>query len=46
MNYIFEVIDKSGKNIHLSNERWTHMTTKHPYRSNYLLEVEKTVKNP
>ena len=30
MNYIFEIIDKSGKKIHLSKERWAHIRIDHP----------------
>ena len=39
MDIIFEVEDKSGRKIHLSKERWEHITTKHPYMTNYLNEV-------
>ena len=42
MNVIFEVIDKTGRKIHLSKERWNHLATKHPDMSNYLEEVEET----
>ena len=30
MDYLFEIIDESGRKIHLSNERWTHIKKKHP----------------
>ena len=46
MDIIFEVEDKSGRKIHLSKERWEHITTKHPYMTNYLNEVENTIKSP
>lgn len=46
MGYTFEIINNSGRIIHLSQERWTHITIKHPYMSNYLIEVKETIKNP
>ena len=30
MSRIFEIIDKTGRKIHLSKERWTHIRKKHP----------------
>lgn len=30
MKTIFEVIDKTGRKIHLSKERWGHIRKKHP----------------
>ena len=30
MNYVFEVIDKSGRKIHLSKERRKHIKLDHP----------------
>lgn len=35
MDYVFEIIDKSGRKIHLTKERWTHIRKKH-------LEIEET----
>jgi|SRR3989344_3573374 len=49
MNYVIEVNDKSGRKIHLSEERWSHITSPnslHPYMSNYLEEVKKTLIMP
>ena len=46
MEVIFEVIDKTGRKIHFSKERWNHIATKHPDMSNYLGEVEETTKMP
>ena len=45
MDYIFEVIDKSGRKIHLSKERWSHIRIEHPE----ILEpeeIEKVLLNP
>ncbi len=30
MNYVFETTDKTGRKIHLSKERWSHIRKKHP----------------
>jgi len=30
MDFIFETLDKSGRRIHLSKERWRHIRKKHP----------------
>ena len=40
------MIDKTGRKIHLSEERWTHITIKRPYMSSYFVEIEETTKNP
>jgi len=46
MKYVFEVIDKSGRKIHLSKERWTHINTEHPELANYFEELKETLVNP
>jgi len=30
MDYVFEIIDKSRRKIHLSKKQWTHIRKKHP----------------
>ena len=35
MDIIFEVIDKTGRKIHLSKERWSHITMIHSEMSSY-----------
>ena len=30
MSFIFEVTDKTGRKIHLTDERWKHIRKKHP----------------
>ena len=30
MSIIFEILDKTGRKIHLSQERWKHIRIKHP----------------
>lgn len=46
MNYLFEVIDKTGRKIHLSSERWAHITIKHPDLCNKLEDIKNTLMNP
>ncbi|MEK6860131.1 MAG: hypothetical protein AABX54_04940 [Nanoarchaeota archaeon] len=45
MNNIFEIIDKSGRRIHLSKERWGHIRIKHPNVDNFEL-IKDTIINP
>ncbi len=45
-NWIFEITDKSGRNIHLSKERWEHITIKHTNMSNKLEDIKKALINP
>ena len=49
MSIIFEVIDKSGRKIRLTKERWSHITSPaflHPYMTNYLEEIKETLIKP
>ena len=49
MDYIFEIEDKTGRKIHLTRERWKHITSPnslHPYMSDYLEEVKQTLEKP
>jgi hypothetical protein len=46
MTYTFETIDKTGRKIHLSNERLTHITITHNEITNYLDELKRTIENP
>ena len=46
MTYIFQTTEKSGRKIHLSKERWTHINQEHPEVSNYLEEINETLKSP
>ena len=46
---VFEVVDKSGRKIRLTKERWKHITTPtspHAYMTNYLEEIKQTLENP
>ena len=46
MNNVFEITDKTGRKIRLTGKQWKHITTKHPYMSNYLNEVNETITAP
>jgi len=46
MTIIFEVIDKTGRKIHLSKERWSHITTKHTNMSDKLEDLKIALINP
>ncbi|MEK6883782.1 MAG: hypothetical protein AABY22_29405 [Nanoarchaeota archaeon] len=49
MNLIFEVLDKNGRKIHLTKERWSHITSQfslHPYMTNYLEEIKEALVKP
>ena len=46
MTWIFEVEDKSGRKIHLSDERWKHLNQDHPEVAPYLEDIKETLKNP
>ncbi len=43
-DFIFEIIDKNGRKIHLSRERWKHIQA-HPYMHEHLESIESTLKN-
>jgi hypothetical protein len=46
MDAVFEIIDKTGRKIHLSKERWgEHIRLEHPNIMN-TYEIEETLKNP
>jgi len=45
MSNILEVVDKTGRRIHLSKTQWIHIRKKHPEVENYE-EIEETLKNP
>ena len=45
MDYTFEVTDKTGRKIHLSQERWRHIQ-KHPYMNEHIESIKETIKDP
>lgn len=44
--HVFEVTDKTGRNIRLTKERWTHIVEKHPFMATYLAEIKQTLIGP
>ena len=49
MEFVFEIIDKTKRKIHLSKERWKHITSPispHAYMTNHLEEIKQTLINP
>jgi len=45
---IFEIIDKTGRKVRLTKERWKHITfptSPHSYMTNYLGEIKQTLIN-
>jgi len=45
MGNILSVIDKTGRKIYLSNERYSHIL-KHPHMQNQSKNIEKALKQP
>lgn len=46
VNIIFEVVDKTGRKIRLTDKQWKHILKRHPDMINYLEEIKETLKNP
>ena len=46
MDIIFEVVDKTGRKIRLTQRQWTHITMTHAEMTNYLDEIQRTLSNP
>src|SRR3989344_925484 len=46
MKYVFEIIDKTGRKIHLTNERWRHIIIKHPDIAGKAEEVKRLLEKP
>ena len=44
MDYVFEILDKTGKKIHLTKERWKHIS-KHPHMYDQLENIKVTIRN-
>lgn len=45
MEFIFEIPDRTGRKIHLSKERWSHIRIEHPLVEN-IEELKITLTNP
>ena len=46
MANIFELIDKTGREIRLTKRQWRHITTTHAEMTNYLEEIKITLEKP
>ena len=46
MNYVFEIADKTGREIKLTKRQWKHVIKRHPYMEKYLEEIKETLKIP
>lgn len=46
MDLIFEVTDKSGRQIQLSNDRWKHINQEHPEVVPHLEDIKDALINP
>ena len=46
MEYVFEIIDKTKREIRLTKRQWRHITKVHPNMTNYLDEIKETLINP
>ncbi len=45
MRWVFAIIDKSGRKIHLSSQRWAHIH-KHPEMMNQLEQMKDALVHP
>ncbi len=45
MIWILEMVDTSGRKIHLSRERWSHIL-KHPEMANQVEQIRETLERP
>ena len=46
MDYVFEIADKTGRLIHLSKERWSHIVQHHPDMAGKEENVKLSVTTP
>lgn len=46
MDTIFEVVDKTGRKIRLTKTQWSHIIAIHAEMSNYIEEIQETLKKP
>ena len=46
MAWIFEIKDKSGRKIHLSDERWKHITKERSVLANRMEDIKDVLSNP
>ena len=46
MEFVFEVVDKTGRKIRLTKRQWRETTIKHPSMAAYLEEIRETLIRP
>ncbi|MEK6811781.1 MAG: PBECR2 nuclease fold domain-containing protein [Nanoarchaeota archaeon] len=46
MNNVFEITDKNGKRIRLTDKQHTHMMEEHPYMHEYIENIKETLQKP
>ena len=45
-DYIFEVVDKTGRKIRLTNRQWGHINKRHPAVANYFEKFKGILQSP
>ncbi len=45
-NIIFEILDKTGRKIRLTKERWSHINNHHPDMSDKIEEIKLALTKP
>lgn len=43
---LFEIIDKSGRKIYVTNERWSHIASEHPIVADKIEDIKDTLAKP
>ena len=46
VDFIFEVVDKTGRKIRFSKKQYSHSMRKHSYMHKYMEEIKQTIQNP
>ena len=46
MDFVFEVVDKSERNIRMPQKQWSHITRKHSFMVAYEEEIKETLMKP
>ena len=46
MSMLFEIFDKNGNLIRLTNKQHSHMMDEHPYMHKYIEEIKETLQKP
>ena len=46
MEFVFEIIDKTGRKIRLAKKQYSHISKKHPAVANYIEEIKETLQKP